>query len=94
MLSVLGEIIQLFRAKLKLMHNNVCEREKRERVGASGSELVMRLLTGGIFGGGEVGRVKQKVVTLTLLLDMADPSPPLQLLAISGAVLGESDPSA
>lgn len=66
----------------------MCE---RERVSASGSELVMRLLTGGIFGGGEVGRVKQKVVTLTLLLDQADPSPPLQLLKL--AISGESDPS-
>jgi len=60
----------------------------RERLGASGSELAMRLLSGGIFGGGEVSRDKQKVVTLTLLLDQADPSPPQQLLklAISGAV--------
>lgn len=52
---------------------------------ASGSELAMRLVTRGIFGGGEVGRVKQKVMTLTLL---SDPSLPLQLLklAINGAV--------
>lgn len=76
---MLGEIIQLFRSKLKLMQNVVCVRERRERVSALGSELAMRLVTEGMFGGGEVSRVKQKVVTLTLFSDQADPSPPLQL---------------
>lgn len=82
-LSMLGEIIQLFRAKLKLMQNIVCV---WERVSASGSELAVRLLTGGIFGVGEVSRVKQKVVTLTLLSDQADPSLTLQLLKLWDAI--------
>lgn len=76
---MLGEIIQLFKAKLKLMQNIVCV---WERESASGSELAERLLTGGIFGVGEVSRVKQKVLTLTLLSDQADPSLPLQLLKL------------
>lgn len=72
---MLGEIIQLFKAKLKLMQNIVCVWER-------GSELAERLLTGGIFGVGEVSRVKQKVLTLTLLSDQADPSLPVQLLKL------------
>ncbi len=82
-LSMLGEIIKLFRGKLKLMQNIVCV---WERVSVSGSELAVRLLTEGIFGVSEVSRVKQKVMTLTLLSDQADPSLPLQLLKLWEAI--------